>query len=241
MTDIDVGTALTKWRAWRSRSVEELAAIGTAFVWSLGLEPMPETTASSRLTRRTIRYYISSRLMDPPEGERRLAEYRYRHLLQLLYIKARQHAGDRLDDIRSDLSNLDAEKLEAALVEALPESVPGPVPDDPGEFRPPAQLDAVIRRWAYLTGREGRWREPPMDEGFILERRASPSLASQVSAAETTRAGNTSDEPTMRQRVEIELGDDVRLSVPADHPLVVDEEGRGLVIRRLRRALRGYQ
>lgn len=229
MSEIRLAETIARWENWSSGSVDELAAIGTAFLWSLGLEPLPETTASTQINRRTIRYYVSNGLMDPPDGERRLATYQFRHLLQLLYIKARQHAGDRLSDIRKDLSDCRGESLKSLVLASLPESVPPPVPVDPGEFVRPADLNAVLDRWAYLTGRQGRYRGPhtsaeePNREGW---EDLAPASAEQ--SRET------------RLRLEIEIDDGVSLTVPGNHPLVHDEDGRELILRGIRRLLRDY-
>lgn len=230
MSDIRIDDTIAQWKNWSSGSVDELAAIGTAFVWSLGLEPLPETTASTQINRRTIRYYISNGVMDPPDGERRLATYQFRHLLQLLYIKARQHAGDRLSDIRQDLNDCRGESLKSLVLTSLPESVPPPVPVEPGEFARPADLNAVLGRWAYLTGRQGRYRGP-LASGDQPNRERREDLA--PASAEQSRG--------TRLRLEIEIDDGVALTVPGDHPLVYDEDGRELILRGIRRLLRDYR
>jgi DNA-binding transcriptional MerR regulator len=229
MSQVKIADALKNWRKWTTGSVDELAAIGTAFVWSLGLEPLPETTASTLINRRTIRYYISNDLMDAPDGERRLATYEYRHLLQLLYIKARQHAGDRLTQIREDLTDSTGRRLEQLVLTALPEWAPPPVPDDPREFARPANLVAVLHRWEYLTGRSGRY-------GSILSE--TEELVVGTGEIDTVRS---SERPDIRMRVEINLADGISLTVPADHPLVDDEDGRALVLRGIQKLLRDYR
>ena len=229
MREIRLAEALRNWREWTSGSVDELAAIGSAFVWSLGLEPLPETTASNRINRRTIRYYISNDLMDAPDGERRLATYKYRHLLQLLYIKARQHAGDRLSEIRGDLTKATGRDLENLILDALPESVPPPVPDDPSEFARPADLAAVLHRWEYLTGRAGRYA-------------AQPARPDQITAdSEDVLFPEAFDQSGVNVRVELSVEDGISLTLPVDHPLVHDEDGRALILRGIQRLLRDYR
>jgi DNA-binding transcriptional MerR regulator len=231
MPDVKLAEAIKQWRTWSSGSVDELAAIGTAFVWALGLEPLPGTAASATVNRRTIRYYISSQLMDPPDGERRLAIYHQRHLLQLIYIKARQHAGDRLREIRADLKESDRESLEALVIQALPETVPEPVPVDPSEFARPADLNAVLRRWAYLTGRQGRF------QGTGSEKQQESRAAESIRVGPAEKSGP----PGVRVRAEMDLGEDLSLVLPADHPLVHDEDGQALFLRGVRRLLRNYR
>jgi DNA-binding transcriptional MerR regulator len=224
MAQVNVRQAIREWKHWSTGSVDELAAVSTAFVWALGLEPLPEATASDQVNRRTIRYYISAGVLERPDGDRRLATYSYRHLLQLLYIKARQHAGDRLKEIAQDIEGRPVSALETLLDQALPETVPGPVPVDPGEFARPARLDAVLGRWEYLTGRSGRYRPSPVAE---QRSEASDLVRPPVEEAQF--------------RAEIDLGDGVRLSLPATHPLVSDEDGREYVLRGIRRYLRSYR
>jgi DNA-binding transcriptional MerR regulator len=264
MTRVSVGTTLRRWRDWKTSSVEELAAVGTAFVWALALEPQPETTASGQISRRTIRYYISNGVMDPPEGERRLATYDYRHLLQVLYIKLRQHAGDRLEDIRADIEGAGRDDLEARLIESLPATVPPPLPDDPSEFARPANLAAVLRRWAYQTGRIGRWPSsamfepsPDIREKEVPQRIEAQSVAPlerfEIDADRAVfqelprargwasrRRGDRSSAGQLRHQVHIPIGDGVELTVPADHPLAHDEDGREFVLRGIRRLIRSY-
>jgi DNA-binding transcriptional MerR regulator len=229
MKEIRIAEALRAWRHWQSGSVDELAAIGTAFVWSLGLEPLPETTASGVINRRTIRYYISNDLMDAPDGERRLARYAYRHLLQLLYIKARQHAGDRLSDIREDLADATRSRLQTLVLTSLPETVPPPVPLDPTEFARPADLHAVLRRWQFITGRSGRYSSSLAETEELI---AGSGEIYQTQAY---------SRPGIALRVEMGLGEGVSLTLPADHPLVHDEDGRALILRGIQKLLRDYQ
>jgi DNA-binding transcriptional MerR regulator len=228
MSHVTVSKALDNWRNWSTGSVDELAAIGTAFLWALGLEPLAETSASASITRRTIRYYISQGVLNPPVGERRLASYDYRHLLQLLFIKARQHAGDRLEQIRAELDEVTESKLEALVLDALPASVPPPVPDEPSEFARPARLEAVLNRWAYLTGRQGRYQD----------QQVSP-LAAPAYPAEAGRARET-DIVQVRHAIHLRIDEEVELTIPADHPLVHDHEARSQIVRSIRRTLRRY-
>jgi DNA-binding transcriptional MerR regulator len=69
---------------------------------------------------RTIRYYATLGLLDPPMMEDRQARYVRRHLLQILAIKALQGVSLPLSTIQSQLygkSNAELEQLLAALAE----------------------------------------------------------------------------------------------------------------------------
>jgi DNA-binding transcriptional MerR regulator len=214
MAQVAVGRTLRRWGEWSTRNVDELAAVATAFVWSLGLDPQPETTASGQISRRTIRYYVASGLMTPPEGQTRTASYGYRHLLELLYIKARQHQGDRLEEIQSDIFGDERASLEERLLALLPESVPPPLPVEPDEFARPDQRNAALRRWAYLTGRAGRWPAPSAAGSVVREpevplRGAAASVLSPQPPAleamevelDTASAQSLIEEPALTRRV----------------------------------------
>ncbi|MCC7429052.1 MAG: MerR family transcriptional regulator [Alphaproteobacteria bacterium] len=80
----------------RSFSIEELASL-------------------AGVTRRSVRFYIQSGLLDPPEGTARGAYYTSRHLQRLLDIQAWQDEGLTLDGIRRRLA---ATATDAAAPEA---------------------------------------------------------------------------------------------------------------------------
>src|SRR2546426_481821 len=84
---------------WNARG---LAAHATALVDAAGVRP---TNASARAapSARAIRFYVSSGLVDHPEGAGTAATYGYRHLLQLLAIKIRQREGATLESIKTEM------------------------------------------------------------------------------------------------------------------------------------------
>lgn len=71
-----------------------------------------------RITERTLRYYISQKLLPPPEGPPKIARYSFEHLVGLIAIRGLQDRGVSLERIRDELAPLwtgDARALEATL------------------------------------------------------------------------------------------------------------------------------
>jgi DNA-binding transcriptional MerR regulator len=88
-----------------------------------------ELAALTGVSRRTIRFYIQSGLVDRPVGTARSAHYTRRHLQRLLDIAAWQAEGLTLDGIRQR-------------IEAPPEA-------------PPARAKSALEVWTRLTLADG--------------------------------------------------------------------------------------
>ncbi len=95
-----------------------LAAHATALVDAAGLRP---TNASARAapSARSVRFYVSNRLLDRPEGTGTSATYGYRHLLQLLAIKIRQREGQTLEAIKGEMRDVGGDTLERRVATSL--------------------------------------------------------------------------------------------------------------------------
>jgi DNA-binding transcriptional MerR regulator len=63
------------------------------------------------VSRRTVRYYVQEGLIPAPLGVGRGNHYSAEHLEQLLRVKARQEAGQTLDEIRAALGKRTAVRL----------------------------------------------------------------------------------------------------------------------------------
>jgi len=100
---------------WNARG---LAAHATALVDAAGMRP---TNASARAapSARAVRFYVSSGLLDRPEGTGTAAIYNYRHLLQLLAIKIRQREGQTLDVIKREMRETTGDLLERRIAQSL--------------------------------------------------------------------------------------------------------------------------
>ena len=68
-----------------------------------------EIGALAELPRRTVRYYIQTGLVDPPEGAGRGARYARRHVEQLLQVRKWQLAGLSLERIAEIMRRPDAD------------------------------------------------------------------------------------------------------------------------------------
>jgi hypothetical protein len=132
----------------RSWTLAELTA-KAASVLSDGRSAPPSGRGRDLPGERTIRWYVTIGLVDPPLSRRgRIAVYGPRHLLQLVAIKRRQAEGRSLADIQAELTGatdatlrriarLDPVDVTAAETATAPTSAPTGDSLAPGE-RPPA-------------------------------------------------------------------------------------------------------
>ena len=126
-------------------------------------------------TERTIRYYLSHRLLDRPLGRKGTSStFGYRHLLQVLAIKYLQSQYLPLKKIESVMEGLSNRELEQLLPEGQAGTAPRP-PLSTGKISPDDTLSPAARalpgeqRWRHFTvapGVEMRLRDdlaPPRD------------------------------------------------------------------------------
>jgi DNA-binding transcriptional MerR regulator len=107
--------AHARYAPWNARG---LAAHATSLIDAAGIRP---TNASARdaPSARSIRFYVSEKLLDRPEGTGTAATYNYRHLLQLLAVKIRQREGQSLDSIKDEMSGVTGDMLEKRIANSL--------------------------------------------------------------------------------------------------------------------------
>jgi len=141
--------AHARYAPWNARG---LAAHVTALVDAAGLRP---TNASARAapSARSVRFYVSSGLLDRPEGTGTAATYNYRHLLQLLAIKIRQREGQTLDLIRGEMREVTGDALERRVASWL-----APALLNAGGMAAPTDSD----------DQEWSWRRVPVADGVEL-------------------------------------------------------------------------
>lgn len=106
---------------FRGRELDLEALVRAAAIL---LEGMPAVPSDGRVAAlpdaRTLRYYQSIGLVDKPlRYAGRQAVYGYRHLLQVLAVKALQGRGLSLAQVQRALLAAPTESLEAAVAEAL--------------------------------------------------------------------------------------------------------------------------
>ncbi|MCC6318239.1 MAG: hypothetical protein IT361_11165 [Gemmatimonadaceae bacterium] len=116
--------AHARFAPWNARG---LAAHVSGLVDAVGVRP---TNASARAmpSARAVRFYVSNRLMDRPEGAGTSATYGYRHFLQLLSIKIRQREGLNLEAIRCEMKEVTGDALERRVAQWLAAALAAGVP-----------------------------------------------------------------------------------------------------------------
>src|SRR6266496_2700887 len=100
---------------WNARG---LAAHATALVDAAGVRPT-NSSARAAPSARSVRFYVSTGLLDRPEGAGTAATYNYRHLLQLLAIKIRQREGATLEAIKGEMKEITGDALERRVAASL--------------------------------------------------------------------------------------------------------------------------
>lgn len=106
-----------------------------ASVLSDGSSPQPGGRVRDLPNERTIRWYVTIGLVDPPLSRRgRVAVYGPRHLLQLVAVKRRQAEGRSLADIQVELTGATDATLRG--IARLDAENAGPVGSDEAAPRP---------------------------------------------------------------------------------------------------------
>lgn len=142
--------ALREYAKLAPWNIRDLAALAGAILNASGVTPI-NAAAQSQPSDRTIRFYVTRRLMSPPEGRGTAATYGYRHLLQLLSIKLRQMEGATLATITKDITDSPGDVLEKRVAASL------------GNLPTPEEID--FRSIVAPRGRVARavGRHPPAD------------------------------------------------------------------------------
>lgn len=117
---------------------------------ALGLESLPDRRASGKAEARTIRYYTSLGLLEPPVIQARRAHYHQGHQEQVLLIKLLQARGYGLQQIQREYYGLSAQERHA-LLESLK------LDSQKTESTPAPALTAL------------HWREYPLLPGLRLQ------------------------------------------------------------------------
>jgi DNA-binding transcriptional MerR regulator len=89
---------LRQYAALAPWSLRDLSSLAGAILEASATFPV-NATARQLPTERTIRFYVTRKLVSPPEGRGTAATYGYRHLLQVLAIKLQQMEGATLETL----------------------------------------------------------------------------------------------------------------------------------------------
>jgi hypothetical protein len=163
----DVLGTLRQYAALAPWSLRDLSALSGAILESSSVFPV-NAAASARPSERTIRFYVTRKLVTPPEGRGTAATYGYRHLLQVLAIKLQQMEGATLETLVKELGGLAGDVVERRVAHALGGRLPAPdqLPLSQPEGSPRGKVGRALQTWA--------------GEGVTLARRGRGQLLRRV-------------------------------------------------------------
>jgi len=116
---------LRDYRGLAPWNLRDLASLVGAVLEASAVTPI-NAAARATPSERTIRFYVTKRLVSPPEGRGTAATYSYRHFLQLLCIKLRQMEGATLASITKEMQDQTGDVLERRAAQTLGVSLPAP-------------------------------------------------------------------------------------------------------------------
>lgn len=149
VTSSDALTTLRQYAALAPWSLRDLSALAGAILEASSVYPV-NAASSARPSERTIRFYVTRKLVSPPEGRGTAATYGYRHLLQVVAIKLQQMEGATLESLVRELAGLPGDVVERRVAAALgprlppPEQLPLTVP----EGAPRGKVGRALQAWA---------------------------------------------------------------------------------------------
>ena len=168
---------LRQYAALAPWSLRDLSALAGAILEASSVYPV-NAAASARPSERTIRFYVTRKLVSPPEGRGTAATYGYRHLLQVLAIKLQQMEGATLETLVTEVGGLPGDVVERRVAGALGSRVPPPdqLPLTVPEGTPRGKVGRALQAWANTEGalsstRRGRGqllRRVPLGPGAEL-------------------------------------------------------------------------
>lgn len=158
---------LRQYAALAPWSLRDLSALAGAILESSSVFPV-NAASNARPSERTIRFYVTRKLVTPPEGRGTAATYGYRHLLQVLAIKLQQMEGATLETLVKELGGLAGDVVERRVAHALG-----------GRISPPDQLPLSQPEGA-PRGKVGRALQAWAGEGVAMARRGRGQLLRRV-------------------------------------------------------------
>ncbi len=183
---------LTTYRKRDDFSMDELVAVVGDLIRQAAL-PQGRWKVTEMPDPRTVRYYMSTGILDKPTYEGSAARFSYRHILQLLAIKALQSQYLPLRKIQEILEPLEEKELEKLLkdvglanssggkVGAAAIGRPGPAHGSANQARekPPSKLEPERPQEAFLFSDEAdrvgvsqTWERLEVEPGLELQIRS---------------------------------------------------------------------
>lgn len=174
---------LREYRNLAPWNLRDLAALVGAILDASAVTPI-NAAARATPSERTIRFYVTRRLVSPPEGRGTAATYSYRHFLQLLCIKLRQMEGATLATITREMADQTGDVLERKAAQTLGPSLPAPdhLPMRGGGGLPRGRSGRALSAWltrdaAKEPGGPSTWRRIPVARGLELHVDADHPIA----------------------------------------------------------------
>ena len=174
---------LREYRNLAPWNLRDLAALVGAILDASAVTPI-NAAARATPSERTIRFYVTRRLVSPPEGRGTAATYSYRHFLQLLCIKLRQMEGATLATITKEMQDQTGDVLERKAAQALGPSLPAPdhLPMRGSGGLPRGRSGRALSAWltrdaAKDSGGPSSWRRIPVARGLELHVDADHPIA----------------------------------------------------------------
>jgi hypothetical protein len=149
LTSTDALTTLRQYAALAPWSLRDLSALAGAILEASSVYPV-NAASSARPSERTIRFYVTRKLVSPPEGRGTAATYGYRHLLQVVAIKLQQMEGATLETLVRELAGLPGDVVERRVAAALGSRLPPPeqLPLTVPEGAPRGKVGRALQAWA---------------------------------------------------------------------------------------------
>jgi DNA-binding transcriptional MerR regulator len=164
-------------------NLRDLSLLVGAVLDASAITPI-NAAAKASPSERTVRFYVTRRLVSPPEGRGTAATYSYRHFLQLLAIKLRQMEGATLAAITKEMQDQTGDVLERRCAQTLGASLP--LPDRlalrGAEGMPRGRSGRALTAWlardaATPEAGPSTWRRIPISRGLELHVDAGHPLA----------------------------------------------------------------
>jgi hypothetical protein len=140
---------LRQYAALAPWSLRDLSALAGAILEASSVYPV-NAASSARPSERTIRFYVTRKLVSPPEGRGTAATYGYRHLLQVVAIKLQQMEGATLETLVRELAGLPGDVVERRVAAALGSRLPPPeqLPLTVPAGAPRGKVGRALQAWA---------------------------------------------------------------------------------------------
>src|SRR2546427_7457389 len=182
-TQTDPLHVLREYRNLAPWNLRDLAGLVGAVLDASAITPI-NAAARAQPSERTVRFYVTKRLVSPPEGRGTAATYSYRHFLQLLWIKLRQMEGGTLAAITKEMQDQTGDVLERRAAQVLGASLPLPdrLPLRSKGAPPRGKSGRALTAWmARDAGRDpespSSWRRIPVGRGVELHVETAHPLA----------------------------------------------------------------